>query len=87
MRCYHTYDPLYHNKVLIPQCWQVLFSNDISDCTCSELPLTEKEFEKDSYNKKVSVLNAEISELREMVEILKGDNNRLMKMLNIKEKQ
>lgn len=39
MRCHfaHTKD----GKVLIPECWNVVMSQDISDCTCAKNPHLE----------------------------------------------
>ena len=37
MKCYYTH-PKVEEKVLIPICWTVVMSQDISDCTCEINP-------------------------------------------------
>lgn len=52
-------------KVLIPECWPVVLSADIHDCTCKREPLTFAAFERQEYNKEVKRLKAKIKELED----------------------
>lgn len=62
-KCYYTYDKKY-GKVLIPgRCGNTLYTNDIKQCTCEDYPETFKEFEKTSYNEKISEARKYIKEL------------------------
>lgn len=61
LKCYFTYDEKTRQRVLIPGCWSVVNSNDISDCTCKKANFNE--FEKQRYNEVVKKLNDEISAL------------------------
>lgn len=36
MKCRYAHTP--DGKVLIPECWNVVMSQDISDCTCANNP-------------------------------------------------
>lgn len=83
MNCYFAYDQKHNTKVLIPGCWPVVHSNDISDCTCKETDLTFNAFEKKMFNDKVAELNKEIISLREGIEQLKKDNYELMNQLEL----
>lgn len=61
MKCHYIYTEN-GEKVLIPYCWPVVLSGDMSQCTCR----TEKTFaafERERYNKTVNALRAEIKEL------------------------
>jgi hypothetical protein len=52
-------------KVLIPECWPVVLSGDIRDCTCKMEPQTFASFERQEYNKEVKRLKAKIKELED----------------------
>lgn len=69
MKCYYTYQD--GVRYLIPQCYDVLYSDDIEDCNCSS-PLTGHQFEKERFNKVVAEKN-------ETIEILLSENARLLK--------
>ena len=48
-KCHYIYDPQY-GKVLIPHCWGVVISGDMSRCTCRDYPKTEAQFERQEFN-------------------------------------
>ena len=61
MKCHYKYTEN-GEKVLIPYCWPVVLSGDMSQCTCR----TEKTFaafERERYNETVKALRAEIKDL------------------------
>lgn len=70
MRCHYVLDPKI-GKVLIPECHQVIMSNDIRDCTC---PRGYRDFEKEEYNVLIRKMSAEI-------EYWKGESDRLNKII------
>ena len=43
MKCHYVYDEI-AGKVLIPECWAVVLSGDIRDCTCRDENLTFAQF-------------------------------------------
>ena len=49
-------------KILIPHCWEVVNSGDMSRCTCRQ-EKTFAEFEKEKYNETVRALKDEIKAL------------------------
>lgn len=51
-KCYYTYVAGV-GRVSIPNCWPVVWSDDISDCTCAPDSFTYQQFEKQSYNEKL----------------------------------
>lgn len=63
MKCHYVYDKI-AGKVLIPECWAVVLSGDIRDCTCRDENLTFAQFECGQYNKELEKRNAIIKELR-----------------------
>lgn len=81
MKCHYTYykDKGKIKKCLIPGCWSVVHSNDIRDCTCSDISFSK--FEKQKYNEKLEELQARIKSLEEenkylsdFIESIKKDN-------------
>ena len=61
MKCHYIYTED-GEKVLIPYCWPVVLSGDMSQCTCR----TEKTFaafERERYNETVKALRAKIKDL------------------------
>lgn len=66
MKCYYTHD-VTHGKVLIPGCWSVVMSNDMSDCTCRDKVETFAQFERKEYKDILLKKNQEISELEKEV--------------------
>lgn len=60
MKCYFTTDTETGEKVLIPNCWAVVMSNDIKDCYCTSK--TFAGFERERYNEMVNKLREEIKE-------------------------
>ena len=64
MRCYYTYDEKIGEKVLIPQCWGTVHSNDIRDCYCKP---TFAQFERERYNTILKEKNAEIEALEKEI--------------------
>lgn len=65
MKCHYIYTEE-GEKILIPECMQVVISGDIRDCTCKSP--TFAEFEKEKYNEALKALKKEIKELEELVE-------------------
>lgn len=62
--------------VLIPWCWDVVHSNDINDCTCSDaFPQTFVEFEKKRFN-------YELKERNHYIEELESEISRLNEIIN-----
>lgn len=81
MKCYYAHD-VTHGKVLIPGCWPVVMSNDMSDCTCRDKVETFAQFEKKEYKEILLKKNQEISELEKQIAQL----NRVIKKLCNKKK-
>lgn len=68
MKCYYFTDPKTGKKHLIPGCYQVVHSNDKTDCTCS-LPSYKGE------NKNFKIIEAE---LKEYIKTLEAENKKLL---------
>lgn len=64
MKCYYTYDEKTGEKVLIPQCWGTVHSNDIRDCYCTQ---NFASFERERYNTILNEKNAEIEALEKEI--------------------
>ena len=69
MKCYYTFDEVAQRKVLIPGCMNVVNSNDIEDCCCTD---TFASFENKRYNDLLKEKNIEIQSLRTELKILVG---------------
>ena len=75
MKCHYIYTEK-GEKVLIPYCWEVVLSGDMSRCTCrSERSFSD--FEKEKYNETVRSLEQEIKDLEKENAYL----NRIIKKL------
>lgn len=61
MKCHYIYTEK-GEKILIPHCWEVVNSGDMSRCTCRP-EKTYAEFEKEKYNEAVRALKDEIKAL------------------------
>ena len=66
MRCYYTYDEKTGERVLIPECWGTVHSNDIRDCQCDKT-VTVSQFEKKAYNEMLTAKNREIKQLQKEI--------------------
>lgn len=75
-KCRYIYDKEF-GKVLIPECWAVVNSGDMSRCTCRSYCKTEVQFEREEFNNILSQKNKEIKELEKEVASL----NRIIKNL------
>lgn len=76
MKCHYTYFEGV-GKVIIPGCWQVVMSNDMSQCSC--VPTESfKQFERKQYNEVLNQKNQEIKELESEIIRL----NRILKRIN-----
>ena len=64
MKCYFTYCEETGERVLIPQCWGTVHSNDIKDCCCATETANFARFEKKQYNDTIKEKNAEIEALQ-----------------------
>ncbi len=79
-KCYYTYENA-GEKIIIPQCWNVVISGNIGDCTCrssNELTETFPQFERKEYNKKLKEQRESIKALEQEVVRL----NRILKRVN-----
>lgn len=66
MKCHYVYDDVSKQKVLIPGCWEVVRSDDISRCTCDcSDDISYAQFERKLYNKEIDKRNEIIKGLRE----------------------
>ena len=74
-KCHYIYES---GKVLIPGCWSVVHSNDMSDCTCRDHPETFAQFERKEYNEKLNEQKGYIRELEN--EVIRF--NRILNHLN-----
>jgi hypothetical protein len=82
MKCHYVYDDVLKQKVLIPGCWEVVRSDDISRCTCGcSDDISYAQFERQRYNKEIDKRNEIIKGLREDIEYLKSELDRHIKML------
>ena len=61
MKCHYTYTDK-SEKVLIPFCWPVVLSGDMSLCSCRS-EKTFAAFERERYNETVKLLRAEVKDL------------------------
>lgn len=61
MKCHYIYTEE-GEKILIPYCWEVVLTGDMSRCTCRP-ERTFATFEREQYNVIVKALRAEIKEL------------------------
>ena len=80
MKCHYTYSDN-GKKVLIPECWPVAISFDMSQCICRD-EKTFADFERERYNETVKVLREEIKALEHENAYL----NRIIKNLRKKNK-
>ena len=67
MKCYFTYCEKTGERVLIPECWGTVHSNDIRDCQCEKETADFARFEKKQYNDTIKKKNAEISALQKEI--------------------
>lgn len=72
-KCHYIYDKK-AGKVLIPGCWPVVHSSDMSDCTCRDFLETFKQFERKEYNNK-------LKEKSEYIKEIEKENARLIRIL------
>lgn len=70
MRCYFAWDEETKQKILIPWCYGSMHQEDLSCCTCAKPNKSQKQFEKEEYNKKVNELNEELEHLRKEYNVL-----------------
>ena len=75
MKCHYIYTKD-GEKVLIPYCWPVVLTGDMSQCTCRP-EKTFAAFERERYNETVKALRAEIKDLEHENALL----NRIIKKL------
>lgn len=61
-KCHYIYDKEI-GKVLIPGCYGMLHTEDMSNCTCRDYPETFAQFEKKEYNIKLQELKLQVIEL------------------------
>jgi hypothetical protein len=73
MKCHYTY--VDGEKILIPYCYAVIYSDDIRDCTCK--PETFHAFETVRYNTTLDKLQKEIAELNETISHLMKEIDKL----------
>ena len=85
MKCHYVYDEI-AGKVLIPECWAVVLSGYIRDCTCRDENLTFAQFEREQYNKELEKRNAIIKELRADNKYLRSELKRHVTLLGKKRK-
>lgn len=82
MKCHYVYDDVSKQKILIPGCWEVVRSDDISRCTCNAKDhLTYAKFERNRYNKELDKRNEIIKEQCKDIEYLKSELDRHIEML------
>lgn len=77
MKCHYIYDEK-AGKVLIPGCWSVVNSQDISDCNCTTT--TFSQFEKAKYNE---VLKEKCKLIKELEHENLRLNNKIKRILNL----
>lgn len=75
MKCHYIYDPS-AGKVLVPYCWAVVNSGDMTDCQC-RVNSSFASFEKQEYNDILKEKNDMIKAL----EIENASLNRIIKKL------
>lgn len=76
MKCHYIYDKE-AGKVLIPNCWGTVHSDDIRDCICPAYT-TFKGFERKEFNEKLNEQKKVIEELEKEIFRL----NRILKRVN-----
>ena len=86
MKCHYVYDNVSKQKILIPECWEVVRSNDISRCTCRDEDLTFAQFERKRYNEELEKRNAIIKELKADNKHLYSELKRHVDLLSKKNK-
>ncbi len=84
MKCYYTWDNKRNIKVLIPECWPVVNSGDIEDCTCEFNIVTEYDFAQDRFNKKLKEKDEIIIRQNQEIEYLQKENQKLINKLEKK---
>lgn len=62
MKCHYIYTDR-GEKVLIPVCWPVVLSGDMSQCTCRRDKHSSYQYEKDKFNEEVKRLKQDIKDL------------------------
>ena len=82
MKCYFTYCEETGERVLIPQCWGTVHSNDIKDCCCATETANFARFGKKKYNYTIKEKNAEIEALQKEI----YQNKQLVEVRNLFEK-
>lgn len=83
-KCHHVYDKISGKKLLIPFCWPVVISWDMTKCNCrneQREPTTDADFERDHYNRVVSGLRSDLKEKKEYIAELEKDNARLNRLI------
>lgn len=85
MKCHYVYDKI-AGKVLIPECWPVVHSNDIEDCTCGhgDEDMTFAQFQRERYNQEIEKRNSIIKDLREEIKYLHRELKRHVDLLSKK---
>jgi len=93
MKCHFVYDKEY-GKVLIPECWSVVMSNNMEDCTCRDKIETFAQFEKKEYkeillkkNQEISELEKEVAQLYRIIKKLCNNDNRGTKKTTTRKKK
>lgn len=81
MKCHYIYTEN-GEKVLIPECWPVVLSGDISQCICRDKK-TFADFEREQYNETVKSLRQEIKDLEQENAYLNRIIKKLTKKLNL----
>ncbi len=85
MKCHYVYDDVSKQKVLIPGCWEMVRSDDISRCTCNANDnLTYAQFERQQFNNELDKRNEIIKEQRKDIAYLKSELDRHIEMLENK---
>lgn len=80
MKCHYIYTER-GEKVLIPGCWSVVNSGDMSQCTCRD-EHTPYQYEKEKYNEEVKQLKQKIKELEAENAFLNRTIKKLAKKLS-----
>lgn len=85
MKCHYVWDEESKNKVLIPMCWPVIWSNDIRDCSCCDEPTSPLGYERKRYNEELKRKNDVIKELQEDNQYLHEELERVIQLLEKEE--
>ena len=80
MKCHYIYTEN-GEKVLIPECWPVVLSYDISQCICHDKDFAP--LERERYNETVKSLLQEIKDLKQENAYLNRIIKKLTKRLNL----